>query len=67
MPLEAGSAIFLDSKIVPGTGPNKTPHPRNTALYAYFPPNVRYIPPPPRGGTLGYMPGSFGLRGAGGS
>lgn len=47
MPLEAGSAIFFDSKLVHGSGPNTTPHPRNTALYAYFPPNVRYIPPNP--------------------
>jgi phytanoyl-CoA hydroxylase len=43
-PLKAGSALFFHSRIVHGSGANKSPHPRNTALYAYFPPNVRYTP-----------------------
>ena len=25
-------------------GPNRSDRPRHTALYAYFPPNVRYVP-----------------------
>ena len=45
VPLRAGSAIFFDSKLVHGSGANTTQNPRNTALYAYFPPNVRYRPP----------------------
>ena len=45
VPLRAGSAIFFDSKLVHGSAANTTPNPRNTALYAYFPPNVRYCPP----------------------
>lgn len=45
VPLRAGSAIFFDSKLVHGSGANTTQNPRNTALYAYFPPNVRYCPP----------------------
>jgi ectoine hydroxylase-related dioxygenase (phytanoyl-CoA dioxygenase family) len=45
VPLRAGSAIFFDSKLVHGSGANTTPNPRTTALYAYFPPNVRYCPP----------------------
>lgn len=44
MPLKAGSALFFHSLMVHGSGPNKSPHPRNTALYAYFPPHVRYVP-----------------------
>lgn len=44
VPLKAGSALFFHSLMVHGSGPNRSPHPRNTALYAYFPPHVRYIP-----------------------
>lgn len=44
VPLSAGSALFFHSLMVHGSGPNTTPNPRNTALYAYFPPQVRYAP-----------------------
>ena len=44
VPLSAGSALFFHSLMVHGSGPNSTPHPRNTALYAYFSPQVRYVP-----------------------
>ena len=44
VPLAAGSALFFHSLMVHGSGPNTTPHPRNTALYAYFSPQVRYVP-----------------------
>ena len=44
VPLSAGSALFFHSLMVHGSGPNTTPNPRNTALYAYFPPQVRYVP-----------------------
>lgn len=44
MPLPAGSILFFHSLTVHGSGPNRSPHPRNTALYAYFPPTVRYVP-----------------------
>jgi ectoine hydroxylase-related dioxygenase (phytanoyl-CoA dioxygenase family) len=44
VPLKAGSALFFHSLLVHGSGPNKSPNPRNTALYAYFPPTVRYVP-----------------------
>ena len=44
VPLSAGSALFFHSLMVHGSGPNATPHPRNTALYAYFSPQVRYVP-----------------------
>jgi ectoine hydroxylase-related dioxygenase (phytanoyl-CoA dioxygenase family) len=47
VPLTAGSGLFFHSLMVHGSGPNKSPHPRNTALYAYFSPHVRYAP---RGG-----------------
>ena len=50
VPLKAGSALFFHSLMVHGSGPNKSPHPRNTALYAYFPPHVRYVP---KGGSPG--------------
>jgi len=42
--LEAGSALLFHSLLVHGSGPNKSPLPRNTALYAYFSPHVQYIP-----------------------
>lgn len=44
VPLSAGSALFFHSLMVHGSGPNATPHSRNTALYAYFSPQVRYVP-----------------------
>jgi len=48
VPLAAGSALFFHSMVVHGSGPNRSPIPRNTALYAYFPPNVNYRPGPKR-------------------
>lgn len=42
--LSAGSAICFQSRLVHGSGPNTSSSPRNTALYAYFPPDVRYVP-----------------------
>ena len=42
VPLGAGSALFFHSLLVHGSGPNRSPNPRNTALYAYFSPHVRY-------------------------
>lgn len=44
VPLKAGSALCFHSLLVHGSGPNKSPHPRHTALYAYFSPHVRYKP-----------------------
>ncbi len=44
VPLAAGSALFFHSLMVHGSGPNTTANPRNTALYAYFSPQVRYVP-----------------------
>lgn len=44
VPLSAGSALFFHSLMVHGSGPNTTANPRNTALYAYFSPQVRYVP-----------------------
>jgi ectoine hydroxylase-related dioxygenase (phytanoyl-CoA dioxygenase family) len=44
VPLKAGSALFFHSLLAHGSGPNKSPNPRNTALYAYFSPEVRYVP-----------------------
>jgi phytanoyl-CoA hydroxylase len=46
VPLSAGSALFFHSLIVHGSGPNNSPQSRNTALYAYFSPAVRYRPSP---------------------
>jgi phytanoyl-CoA hydroxylase len=46
VPLAAGSALFFHSLLVHGSGPNNSAHPRNTALYAYFPSSVRYVPGP---------------------
>ena len=40
VPLTAGSAIFFHSLLVHGSGPNKSPEPRHTALYTYFPAKV---------------------------
>ena len=42
--LKAGSAVLFHSLMVHGSGPNQTEHSRNTALYAYFSPHVRYVP-----------------------
>ncbi len=44
VPLSAGSALFFHSLTVHGSGPNTTPNPRNTALYAYFSPQAQYVP-----------------------
>ena len=44
VPLSAGSALFFHSLMAHGSGPNQSPDPRNTALYAYFSPQVRYVP-----------------------
>jgi ectoine hydroxylase-related dioxygenase (phytanoyl-CoA dioxygenase family) len=44
VPLAAGSALFFQSRLMHGSGPNKSDSPRNTALYAYFPPTVTYRP-----------------------
>lgn len=44
VPLGEGSALFFHSLLVHGSGPNRSPNPRNTALYAYFSPHVRYCP-----------------------
>ena len=43
VPLPAGSALFFHSLMVHGSGPNTSPNPRNTALYAYFSPQVRFV------------------------
>ncbi len=44
VPLKAGSALMFHSMLVHGSGPNKSPNPRNTALYAFFSPAVTYKP-----------------------
>ena len=44
VPISAGSTLFFHSLMVHGSGPNTTSNPRNTALYAYFSPQVRYVP-----------------------
>ena len=46
VPLSAGSVFLFHSMVVHGSGPNRSPNPRNTALYAYFSPNVHYRPGP---------------------
>lgn len=43
VPLKAGSALLFHSLAVHGSGPNNSPSARHTALYAYFPPTVKYI------------------------
>ena len=43
VPLKAGSALMFHSLVVHGSGPNRSPDPRHTALYAYFPPTVQYV------------------------
>jgi ectoine hydroxylase-related dioxygenase (phytanoyl-CoA dioxygenase family) len=37
---------MFHSLLVHGSGPNKSPNPRNTALYAFFSPQVTYKPGP---------------------
>ena len=63
VPLAAGSAVLFHSLMVHGSGPNQTDRSRNTALYAYFSPHVRYAP-----GASGPQSKSFpviaGLNGA---
>jgi ectoine hydroxylase-related dioxygenase (phytanoyl-CoA dioxygenase family) len=44
VPLKAGSALMFHSLVVHGSGANNSPRPRHTALYAYFPPTVKYRP-----------------------
>ena len=44
VPLKAGSAVLFHSKLVHGSGANTTDTSRNTALYAYFSPDVQYKP-----------------------
>ena len=44
LPLLPGSALFFHSKLIHGSGPNRSNYSRNTALYAYFNPQVRYVP-----------------------
>jgi phytanoyl-CoA hydroxylase len=44
VPLEAGDALLFHSLLVHGSGPNRSANPRHTALYAYFPPTVHYVP-----------------------
>ena len=46
VPLQAGFALLFHSKLVHGSGHNQPAHSRNTALYAYFSPRVRYVPGP---------------------
>ena len=52
VPLKAGSALMFHSLTVHGSRANTSSKPRHTALYAYFPPGVRYRP---RGGGLSEM------------
>jgi phytanoyl-CoA hydroxylase len=44
VPLNAGDVLMFHSLLVHGSGPNRSPSARHTALYAYFPPTVRYTP-----------------------
>lgn len=44
VPLSAGSILLFHSLVMHGSNPNTSPFSRNTALYAYFSPNVHYIP-----------------------
>lgn len=44
VPLKAGSALLFHSSIIHGSGANRSPRPRHTALYAYFTPDVVYKP-----------------------
>ncbi len=62
VPLKAGSALLFHSKLVHGSGPNKTDRSRHTALYAYFSPAVRYMPGPdaPRSRSFPVISGLHG-------
>ena len=64
VPLKTGSALFFHSSVVHGSGPNRSPHPRNTALYAYFTPDVKYVPGPgePREQTYRVVTGMEGSQ-----
>lgn len=62
VPLTAGSVLFFHSLMVHGSGSNQSPSPRNTALYAYFPPSVRYTPGP-NGPQEKSFPVASGLEG----
>ena len=44
VPLRAGDVLMFHSLLVHGSGENQSPNPRHTALYAYFPPSVKYVP-----------------------
>ncbi|MDA0746290.1 MAG: phytanoyl-CoA dioxygenase family protein [bacterium] len=44
VPLSAGDVLLFHSLLVHGSGPNRSANPRHTALYAYFPPTVKYVP-----------------------
>jgi len=46
VPLKAGTALCFHSLLVHGSGPNRSPRPRSTALYAYLSPHVKYSPGP---------------------
>jgi phytanoyl-CoA hydroxylase len=63
VPLKAGSALMFHSLAVHGSGPNNSPNPRHTALYAYFPPSVTYKPKP-GGSPQMTVPVVHGLDGA---
>lgn len=54
VPLKAGSALLFHSLTVHGSGPNKSPNPRNTALYAYLSPHVKYMPGEGQPNTVDY-------------
>ncbi len=60
VPLKAGSALLFHSLAVHGSGPNDSPLPRHTALYAYFPPTVKYTA---RGKEARTFPVIAGLNG----
>ena len=64
VPLRAGSVIMFHSLLVHGSGPNRSDKPRNTALYAYFSPEVRYVPGPdgPRDATHRVISGLGGAK-----
>lgn len=62
VPLAAGDAVLFHSLTVHGSGPNTSPYPRHTALYAYFPPTVRYVPGD-RGPSEMTFPVAAGLEG----
>ena len=54
IPLKAGTALLFHSLTVHGSGPNESPRPRHTALYAYFSPHVRYVPGPGQPRSITY-------------